>query len=136
MDRESLNQTTEPEEKLGLLGSLRHLATNVLGLVETRLELISSDIAEARARIVQISIVVGVVLVCVQIGVLLVLVSLVLAIPVESRALVVGIAGLTLLAGALVGVLWIRHRLRRRTPFFEATKAEFQKDREKLGWKK
>jgi uncharacterized membrane protein YqjE len=137
MDHESTTRPDAPEERtLGLLGSLRHLATNVLGLVETRLELISSDIAEARARIVQLSIVVGIVVVCVQIGILLLLISLVLAIPVEKRALVVGIAGLVLILVALVGALWIRHRLKKRRGFFEATMAEFQKDREKLGWKK
>jgi uncharacterized membrane protein YqjE len=137
MDHESQSRPAEPEEKpLGLLGSLRHLAANVLGLVETRLELISTDIAEARARIVQLSIVVGVVAVCVQVGILLLLISLVLAIPEASRAPVVGIAGLVMIAVALVGALWIRHRLKRRHPFFEATLAEFQKDREKLRWKK
>ena len=121
---------------IGLLGSLRRLAASVVGLVETRLELISSDIAEARARIVQISIVVGVVVVCVQVGVLLLLIALVLAIPEANRPVAVGIAGLILLAGALVGALWIRHRLSRRRPFFEATLAEFEKDKEKLRWKK
>jgi len=137
MDREPQSRPAEPEEKsLGLLGSLRHLAANVLGLVETRLELISTDIAEARARIVQLSIVVGVVVVCVQVGILLLLISLVLAIPEASRAPVVGIAGLVMVAVALVGALWIRHRLKRRHPFFEATMAEFQKDRDKLRWKK
>jgi uncharacterized membrane protein YqjE len=137
MDHESQSRPAEPEEKsLGLLGSLRHLAANVLGLVETRLELISTDIAEARARIVQLSIVVGVVVVCVQVGILLLLISLVLAIPEASRAPVVGIAGLVMIAVALVGALWIRHRLKRRHPFFEATLAEFQKDRDKLRWKK
>jgi uncharacterized membrane protein YqjE len=121
---------------LGLLGSLRQLAASVVGLVETRLQLISSDIAEARARIVQLSIVVGVVVVCVQVGVLLLLISLVLAIPEGNRAAAVGIAGGVLLAGALVGALWIRHRLSRRRPFFEATLAEFEKDKERLRWKK
>jgi uncharacterized membrane protein YqjE len=121
---------------MGLLGSLRQLAASVVGLVEARLELISSDIAEARARVVQLSIVVGVVVVCVQIGVLLLLISLVLAIPEEHRAAVLGIAGGVLLAGALAGALWIRHRLEMRRPFFEATLAEFEKDRDKLRWKK
>lgn len=121
---------------IGLLGSLRQLAASVVGLVETRLELISSDVAEARARIVQLSIVVGVVVVCVQISVLLLLISLVLAIPEANRAAAVGIAGLVLLAVALVGAFWIRHRLRMRRPFFEATLAEFEKDKEKLRWKK
>ena len=137
MDRESPIEPAAPEEKnLGLLGSLRHLATNVLGLVETRLELISTDIAEARARIVQLSIVVGVVVVCIQIGILLLLIALVLAIPETNRAPVIGIAGLALIVVALVGSLWIRHRLKRRHRFFEATLAEFQKDRDKLRRKK
>jgi uncharacterized membrane protein YqjE len=137
VDPEAPHRPAETETRsMGLLGSLRELVASIVGLVEARLELISSDIAEARARIVQLSIVVGVVVVCVQIGVLLLLISLVLSIPEAHRAAAVGIAGLLLLAGAIVGALWIRHRLKRRRPFFEATLAEFEKDRDKLRWKK
>src|SRR5262245_20899006 len=126
----------ETEERVGLFDSIRRLATNIVGLVEARLELISTDIAEARSRVIQLAIVVGVVLVCIQVGVLLLLIALILSIPETSRPEVVGTVGGVLLVGAIAGILYVRYRLTRRRPFFEATLAEFQKDREKLGRKK
>ena len=126
------DEHSERTGRPGLLGSLGRLFSSVIGLVETRLELLSNDIAFERFQLTRIVIVAAAVIVCLQAGILMAVIFLVLVVPDSARTMAVGIAALVLLGGALVGVLSLRHWLKTRPPFLAATLGELKKDRDRL----
>ena len=130
--------STEPQadRPVGLFGSVRRLIESLAGLVQTRLELISTEIAEERLRLVRLAVVFAGVVLCFQFGILLAAIFLVLAVPAAGRPAAVGIASLVFLGLALAGGLWMRYWLKHRPPFLAATMAEFRKDRDRLRGKK
>jgi uncharacterized membrane protein YqjE len=126
--------TIEPETErpAGLLASLGRLIQSVIGLIQTRLELLSTDIEAARFNLVRTAVVTVGVLICFQMAIFLGAIFVVLVVPEESRTTAVGIAALVLLFLALAGALWLRHWFKHRPPFFAATIGELRKDRERL----
>jgi uncharacterized membrane protein YqjE len=124
---------TDPEEdRPGLLASLGRLIGSAVGLVQTRLELLSNDIAFERSQLLRLVIVGAAAIVFLQAGILMGAIFLVLVVPESARALAVGIAAAVLLGSALGSVLWLRHSLKTRPPFFAATIGELKKDRDRL----
>jgi uncharacterized membrane protein YqjE len=121
-----------PPRTDGLMGSLRGLVYSVLRVVETRLEILSTEIAEERFNLARLVVVALGVLFCLQAGVLLGVLFFVLAVGGEHRLAAIGIAALVLLVAAAVGGLWLRSWLRRRPPMFAATMAELRKDGARL----
>ena len=127
--------TSEPQEdkdRPGLLASLGRLIGSTLGLLQTRLELLSNDIAFERSQLARLAIGGAAAIVFLQAGVLMAVIFLVLVVPESARAVAVGTAALVLLGSALGCALWLRHWLKTRPPFFAATIGELKKDREKL----
>ena len=122
----------ERDDRPGLLSSLGRTLSSTLGLIETRLELLGNDLALAHSDLTKLVIVTASVVLSLQLGILLGVIFLVLVVPESARALVVGICSLLVLAGSVGGVLWLRHWLKTRPGFFEATIGEFKKDRERL----
>ena len=116
----------------GLLGSLRRFSGNVVQLVETRLEMFSTDAREARDDLVRASLVVAVVLFCLQAGVLMAVLFFVVSLSREHLLAAIGIAGAVLLLLAGGGALWLFRWLKRRPRMFGATLAELRKDRDRL----
>lgn len=123
---------TGRDDRPGLISSLKRTISSTLGLIETRLELLSNDLALAHSDLTKLVVVVASVVLCLQLGILLGVIFLILVVPDSARALVVGIAALLVLGGSLGGALWLRHWLKTRPGFFEATIEEFKKDRERL----
>jgi uncharacterized membrane protein YqjE len=117
----------------GLFGSVRRLGQNLLGAVQTRLEILSTDIAYERFNLVRLVLTALGVLFCFQVGVFLAVLFVVLSVSNEQRLMAIGIAALVLLLGAGVGTLLIRYWLKHRRPFFAATIAELRKDRDRVG---
>jgi uncharacterized membrane protein YqjE len=117
----------------GLIGSLRRLIDNVLGLFETRLELLSTDLSEERFQLIRMAVVALAVLFCFQAGIILAVLFLVLTAAAADRLALIGIAALVLLAMTLAGSILLWRWLRTRPPFFAATIAELKKDRDRLG---
>lgn len=114
------------------MGSIHRLIDNGLGLVQNRLELLSSDMHEARFRFFR-TVMLGVaVLFCFQAGVFLAVLFVVLSAAAADRLALVGLVAIILLAAALVGGLWLFISLKRRPPLFAATVGELKKDRERL----
>ena len=114
------------------MGSIHRLIDNALGLFQNRLELLSSDIHEARYRFAR-TVMLGVaVLFCFQAGVFLAVLFVVLSAAAADRLALVGIIALILLAAALAGGLWLFISLKKRPPLFAATVGELKKDRERL----
>ena len=125
---------SDPQEARheGLGASIRNLVQSLLGVFQTRLEILSTEVAEERFNLTRTTIVVVAVLFCFQAGAIFAVLFVVLAVGTENRLAAIGIASLALLLAAGGGALWLRHWLKTRPPFFAATIAELRKDRDRL----
>lgn len=120
----------------GLLSSLRRLANTFLGLLHTRLEILSTELAEERFNLARIGIVTLAALFCFQTGVVLAVLFFVLSVSDANRLVAIGIAAGVLLLLALITALWLWRWLKRRPPMFAATMDELRKDRERMEGKR
>jgi len=114
------------------MGSLRDLVYSALRLVQTRVEILSNEIAEERFNLTRLIVVLVGVLFCLQAGLLLAVLFFVLAVGDENRLAAIGVASLVLLAAALSGGLWLGWWLKHRPPMFATTMSELRKDRDRL----
>jgi len=116
----------------GLFDSLKTLAGSVVGIVHTRLQLLSTDIAEERAHLTNLLVLGLVALFCLGVGV--VLLAILIAVVFWESHRLAALGGLTaffLIAGA--GLVWLAMRRSRTRPrLFEASLAELSKDRQQL----
>lgn len=127
----------EPEARPeGLIGSIRRFFTNLLELFQTRLEILSLDVAEERFNLARILIVTLAVLFCLQTGVFLTVLFIVLVVSDAHRLAAIGITALVLLLLAGGGTLWLWWWLKHRPPLFAGTIAELRKDRDRVVGKK
>jgi uncharacterized membrane protein YqjE len=127
-----MNADSQSPGEGGLVGSLRRLCATLLQVVQTRLELVSTDMAEARLDWVRIALVVLGIVSCLQAGLLLAVLFVVLVVGQGHQLAAIGISALVLLLGVVSGVLWLRWWLKHRPPLFASTIAEFRKDRDRL----
>lgn len=116
----------------GLFESLKTLSVSLVSIVQTRLELLSTDVAEEREQLTSFLVLVLVALGCVAIGVVLLAILIVVAFWETHRLLALaGLTGLFLTAG--VGLGWFAmQRVRTKPRLFEASLAELSKDRQHL----
>jgi uncharacterized membrane protein YqjE len=116
----------------GLFESLKTLSVSLVGIVHTRLELLSTDVAEEREQLTSFLVMVLVALGCLGLGVVL-LALLIVVVFWESHRLaaLAGLAGFFLVVGTGLG--WFAlHRVRTKPRLFEASLAELSKDRQQL----
>lgn len=125
-----MSGTTEQGRGRWFGGSLRRLGDSMLGLLETRLQILALEWAEERVNLVRMLLVVFVVLWCLHLAIVLGLVYLLLVVGAEQRVTVLGYAALALLLTAAGAGLGLRHWLKQRRPMFATTIAELRKDRE------
>lgn len=116
----------------GLFDSLKNLSVSLVGMVHTRLELLSNDVAEEREQLTAFLLMMLVALGCLGVGVVLLSILIVLAFWETHRFLALaGLTGVFLTAG--IGLGWLAlHRVRTRPRLFEASLAELAKDRQHL----
>jgi len=116
----------------GLFESLKTLSVSLVGIVHTRLELLSTDIAEEREHLITLLLLVQLALFFLGVGILLLALLIVVAFWESHRLLALGsLTGLFLLASA--GTAWLAvHKTRTRPRLFEASLAELSKDRQHL----
>jgi uncharacterized membrane protein YqjE len=116
----------------GLFDSLKTLSISLVGIVHTRLELLSTDIAEEREHLITLLVLVLLALFCLGVGVVLLALLIVVALWESHRLLALGgVTGLFLLASA--GMAWFAlHKTRTRPRLFAASLAELSKDRQHL----
>jgi uncharacterized membrane protein YqjE len=116
----------------GLFESLKTLSVSLVGIVHTRLELLSTDIAEEREHLITLLLLVQLALFFLGVGILLLALLIVVAFWESHRLLVLGgLTGLFLLASA--GSAWLAvHKTRTRPRLFAASLAELSKDRQHL----
>ncbi|OZA31278.1 MAG: hypothetical protein B7X93_00110 [Hydrogenophilales bacterium 17-61-9] len=116
----------------GLFESLKTLSVSLVSIVHTRLELLSTDVAEEREQLTSFLVRVLVALGCLGVGVVLLAMLVVIAFWETHRLLALaGLTGFFLTAG--VGLGWFAlHRVRTKPRLFEASLAELSKDRQQL----
>lgn len=122
----------ESRETEGLLASLKSLTLTLVDVVQTRLELLSTDVAEERARLTTILISAMVALFCIGVGVVLLAIFVVVMFWESHRLLTLGLLTAIFL-GSGVG-LWglAMHKLRNKPRLFDASINELAKDRDSL----
>lgn len=116
----------------GLFESLKTLSASLVGIVQTRLELLSTDVAEEREHMISLLVVGLVALFCLGVGIVLLAILIAVAFW-ESHpfAALGGLTGIFLAAGT--GVVWLAmHKARTRPRLFAASLAELSKDRQHL----
>ncbi|OGU24642.1 MAG: hypothetical protein A2580_13570 [Hydrogenophilales bacterium RIFOXYD1_FULL_62_11] len=116
----------------GLFESLKNLSVSLVGIVQTRLELLSVDIAEERVHQTTLIVLALLALFCFGVGVVLLSILIVVAFWESYRlAALGGLAGIFLATGA--GVVWFAlHKIRTKPKLFQASLAELAKDRQHL----
>ena len=116
----------------GLFESLKTLSVSLVSIVHTRLELLSTDVAEEREHLTSFLVLVLVALGCLGVGAVLLAMLVVVAFWETHRLLALsGMTGLFLMAG--IGFGWFAmHRVRTKPRLFEASLAELSKDRQQL----
>jgi uncharacterized membrane protein YqjE len=122
----------ESREAEGLLASLKTLTLTLVDVVQTRLELLSTDVAEERAHLTTILISAMVALFCLGVGVMLLATFIVVLFWESHRLLTLGVLTAIFL-GSGAG-LWVvaMHKLRNKPRLFDASISELAKDREQL----
>lgn len=117
----------------GLFDSLKALSASLIGIVQTRLELLSTDVAEEREHLTACLVWMLAALFCLGVGVVL-LAMLIVVVFWESHRLMVlgGLTGFFLAGGA--GLAWLAlYRMRTKPRLFASSLAELAKDRQQLG---
>ena len=117
---------------VGVLDSLRKLGSSVLAAVQTRLELVATDIEEERAWVGRIAALVALAAFCLALAVNLAVLFLVVLFWDTNRLLAIGVLAAAFAAFALALGLAARNASSRRPRLFSATLAELRKDREDL----
>ncbi len=111
-------------------GSVRRLGDSLLGLLETRLQILALEWAEERANLVRMMLLLFVILWSLHLAIVFGLLYLLMVVGDENRVTVLGIAALVLLLTAAGTGLGLRAWLKRRPPMFATTISELRKDRE------
>ncbi|MES2105796.1 MAG: phage holin family protein [Pseudomonadota bacterium] len=118
---------------MAILDSIARLATTLLDILQTRLELVSVEVEEELARYATYLVLVLIALFCAGIAVLLCLLLVIALFWDSSYRLAVLFALIALFAGSSIGLgLWLRQALRSKPRLFAHTLAELGKDKSAL----
>jgi uncharacterized membrane protein YqjE len=116
----------------GLFDSLRQVATTLIAIAHTRLELFSTEIEEQRAWLSSMVVWTLVALFCAGVGVVLATLFVVLALWDTHRLLALGIPAILFLLGAALAWLVVLGKARTKPSLFAASLAELSKDHKEL----
>ena len=119
-------------EGRGLFESLKGLAASLVAIVQTRLDLLSTDVEEARDRLLSALVMLVIALFCLGVGILLLALLIVVAFWETHRLLALAGVITAFLAGGAAAFGGARHALRSGPKLFAASLAELAKDRQHL----
>jgi uncharacterized membrane protein YqjE len=125
-----MTEEADSGRRRGWGGSFRRFADGIVGLIETRIGILSVEWAEERQNLTRVLLTVFAILACLQIAIVTLVVFLLLAVSQNHRVAVFGGAALALFLTAAGLGLWLRIWLKRRPPMFGTTLDELRKDRE------
>jgi uncharacterized membrane protein YqjE len=130
------DQAREPgaeQPSPGLLQSLRNLATTLVALLQTRLELLAADLEEGGVRLLHILFLAVGALLFLVLGVLiLTLLAVLLLWEDQQVGAIIGLSVAFFVIGGILAFV-VRNRLRAGPRMFSGTVGELAKDRERLG---
>ena len=116
----------------GFFDSLRAVVASFVGLLQTRLDLASTEIAEEGERLKQLILLAAIALFCLSLAAILLTVFVVVVFWETHRLYVLGGLALFYLAAGAIAALALRKKAAGRPKLFAATFAELAKDRERL----
>lgn len=116
----------------GLIASLRRLGSTLVGIAQTRLELLSTEVEEERARLSAILLHGYVSIACLSVGILLATLVFVLVWWDRNPVVAVAIPAFIFCAAGIWSLLRLRAALRRKPKVFAASIDELAKDRATL----
>jgi uncharacterized membrane protein YqjE len=114
----------------GLRDYLHQFGSSVVGLLETRMEILSLEWAEERGNLTRLLLMVVGIMVCLQLALVVGLLFVLLVVGEQHRVATLGGFALLLLLAAGGGALGLRRWLGKRPPMFRTTIAELRKDRD------
>jgi uncharacterized membrane protein YqjE len=122
-----------PGRAEGLLDSLKNLVRTFLEILQTRLEIVASELDEQRALLARVTVLAAVAAFCLALAVILCVLFVVVLFWDTNRLLAIGIIAGIFSLGAIIALLMLREAIRKRPQLLAATLAELRKDRSKLG---
>jgi uncharacterized membrane protein YqjE len=122
----------EAGRAVGVLDSLRKLGRTLLATLQTRLEIVATEIEEEKARLARIAVLAALAGFCLALAVNLAVLFLVVLFWDTNRLLAIGVLAGVFSAGAVALGLALRSALARRPRLLSATLAELRKDRKEL----
>ena len=122
-----------PARSPGLLASLRKLASTLVELVQTRFELIATEIEEERARVVRLLILAAVAGFFLALGTVVLTFFIIVLAWDTHRVLATAVLAVLYLGAGVVAALKARDTARAATKLFSASLAQLRKDRDALG---
>lgn len=125
----------DPHPTPGLFASLTEVVVTLVGIVHTRLHLLSVDLEEDRDRILSLLALGLVALFCFGVGVVLGTLLLVIAFWDTHRLLVLGVLSSSFLAIGIAALIYAIYRLKTMPKLFAASMDELLKDKQQLGIK-
>jgi uncharacterized membrane protein YqjE len=116
----------------GLFTSIAQLLATAVGIAQTRLELLSTELQEEMHRVAEIMVFAAIALLAAGIGLfLLALVIIFVFWDTHRMAASIGVTSVFLLIAVVAGVA-LRAKIRAKPPLLDATLAELKKDRSAL----
>lgn len=115
-----------------LFDSLRRLLAGVVAIAQTRLELVTTELAAEIQRAVGVLLWAAIALFFGGISVLMIAITIVVATPEPWRWLSAGLVAAAFVAAAVGAALVVRRQVRDRPPFLAASLGELRRDREAL----
>jgi uncharacterized membrane protein YqjE len=115
-----------------LLSSIKNLASTGVSIAQTRLELLSVDVQIARNKLIRLLVMIVSALFFLFFGLVMLALLIVIYSWESDRMLALGLLTTAFISIGLILVLVIMQALRNMPKLFEASIAEFSKDREEL----
>lgn len=125
-------QTPDDGAQAGLFDSIRKLAATGVGIVQTRLELLSTEVAEEKERMLSLLVLGMAALFFIGLGIVFTAVFLTVAFWSSHRLLVLGLFTVLFLGVGVATLVAAVSKARANSRLFSASLAELSKDREHL----
>ena len=120
------------EPAIGILQSLRNLATTLVALLQNRLELLATDLEEERIRLLQVLFWAAGALFFFALGVLTITMFVVLLLWDSHRLFGIVVLAAVFLAIGVGLAIGVRNRMHMRSRLFSASLDELAKDKDRL----
>lgn len=121
-----------PNANIGLLSSLGTMATTLVAIVHTRLELLATDLEEDTEHLLSLLIMTMVALFALGVGVILATLLIVAAFWETHRLLALGSLAILFLAVGITAAVMAVHKTKTKPRIFTSSLLELFKDRERL----